>query len=242
MKKLVVTLILGIMFTMGVYAEEQRIILEAGLGAMYDSGIYKENKTKNRVEPIPLINVRYGMFAIEYDRAKCYINDDFALVVGMGTGGYDNIKGMNDRAMTITAGVDYKIKLLGELSTRIKVNENFFGSKNGISAELTLEKEMMPTENDMGVLAIGTKFIDDNISNYYYGVKSNEATAERKTYKAGASFVPTIGIDYMRIITPNIYLLVSSRGELYLKEVTDSPIVDKNFNFNTLVGVCYKFM
>ena len=100
----------------------------------------------------------------------------------------------------------------------------------------------MPSENDMGSLSIGAKFIDDSLSDYYYGVKGSESTADRKSYKGKATVIPSIGLDYIRIITPNVYFLLSSRGELYLKEITNSPIVDTKASFNTIAGIVYKFM
>lgn len=238
LKKLTATLIMTITLSIPAFADENKLIIEAGVGIMYDSGIYKGEK--NRVEPLPLINARYGIFSFEYDRAKLYINDDLAVVVAMGRNGHE-LKGMDSRSMAISTGIDYKIKLAEELSTRIKINENFFGSKNGISTELSLEKEIMLTESDLLSLGCGVEYIDDNMSNYYFGVKKSEESLTRKSYKAKGAVIPSLKIDGIKILTPNIYLLLTTEVEFYPKEITDSPIVDSNVTYNAILGVCYKF-
>ncbi len=103
MKKIIIMVMAVIILKTVAFADgDTRIIFEAGVGVMYESGIYKEGK--NRIEPLPLINARYGILSFEYDRLKCFITDDFALTVGMGMGGYDDIEGMDKRYMAVTNG------------------------------------------------------------------------------------------------------------------------------------------
>lgn len=238
-KRTTLVIVLTMIITFIVNAEETRIILDAGVGAMYNGAVYKGEK--GRVDILPLINARYGRFSLEYDRAKIYVTDDLALTAGMGNMGYDDVEGMDKRLMTITAGADYRMKIVGDISAKIKVDGNFFGSKNGFSCDLAIEKETAISENDFLSIHAGGKYIDKNITDYYYGVKTNEVKTGREVYKPEGTVMPEIGLDYIRIITPNIYMLVSASGEAYLKEITDSPIVDAKGSFNTITGICYKF-
>ena len=80
-----------------------------------------------------------------------------------------------------------------------------------------------------------------NFINYYYGVKSYEATASRAAYSAGNGLqigVQTY-IDYP--INDKLSALVNIKADKLPSEATNSPIVSDDYVYSGLVSLIYTF-
>ena len=88
---------------------------------------------------------------------------------------------------------------------------------------------------------IGLKIQSSNYTDYYYGVRSNEATATRKAYSADSAINPYIEYSYRYPISDNIMLLQGANFTKLDTQIKDSSIVDRNNTWSTFVGVSYTF-
>lgn len=90
-------------------------------------------------------------------------------------------------------------------------------------------------------LVAGVKWQSDDVVDYYYGVKDNEATADRAMYKGSAAVTPYIGLDGKVNITKKITLTGSAIYMDRPNEITDSPLVDKDHDLSLNAGFTYWF-
>ena len=90
-------------------------------------------------------------------------------------------------------------------------------------------------------LVAGVKWQSDEVVDYYYGVKSSEATASRTAYKGKAAVTPYIGLDGKANITKKITLTGSVLYMDQPDEITGSPLVDDGHDVVVNAGLTYWF-
>jgi len=92
----------------------------------------------------------------------------------------------------------------------------------------------------LGVVA-GLKWQSKEVVDYYYGVKSSEATASRAAYQGNAATTPYIGLDGKMNLSKKLSL---SSSVLYMDrpdEISKSPLVDNDHNIQINAGLTYWF-
>lgn len=82
---------------------------------------------------------------------------------------------------------------------------------------------------------------NDNLNNYYYGVKPEEATATRPAYSPGAGTEVWLGIDSYYELSKRWRLLGSMSLKKISQNVLDSPIVRDGTQPSLYLGVAYDF-
>lgn len=82
---------------------------------------------------------------------------------------------------------------------------------------------------------------DEDLNNYYYGVKESEQTPERPAYEAGAGFEFSIGLYGKYHLTEHWRLLAGIGTERLSREIRDSPIVSESWLISGYVGAAYDF-
>ena len=88
---------------------------------------------------------------------------------------------------------------------------------------------------------IGLKIQSSGYTDYYYGVRPNEATANRKAYSADGAVNPYIEYSYSYPINDNIMLLQGANFTKLDTQIKDSSVVDRNNTWSTFVGIGYTF-
>ncbi len=87
----------------------------------------------------------------------------------------------------------------------------------------------------------GLQYLSGDYSNYYFGVRSNEATASRSAYTADSAVLPYVGYQ-VRYALSDSWMLLHDAGYVWLDdEIKNSPLVDKDGVWGTSVGVAYRF-
>ena len=82
---------------------------------------------------------------------------------------------------------------------------------------------------------LSVKFQDEDVVDYYYGVRPDEATAARPAYRGDSAVVPELSVTAMRELSPQ-WTLYARIGHAWLpSEITDSPIVDDDNR--TVLGI-----
>ena len=89
---------------------------------------------------------------------------------------------------------------------------------------------------------VGVKYQSDKVVDYHYGVKSNEATANRAIYKGKAATTPYVGVEaqynFNKHVTVNAGLVYERRDD----SIQNSPLTNsKNDDVLGTIGVTYWF-
>ncbi|HUU73960.1 MAG TPA: MipA/OmpV family protein [Burkholderiales bacterium] len=84
-------------------------------------------------------------------------------------------------------------------------------------------------------------FRDSDLNDYYYGVRPDEATAQRSAYEAGGGLNIGFGLYGRYKLSSNWKLVAGVGGEKLSSEIEDSPIVDKSWLVSASAGILYDF-
>ena len=88
----------------------------------------------------------------------------------------------------------------------------------------------------------GLRYQSAKVANYYYGVKSSEATTKRKAYKAKSATTPFIGFDAQADLTKHFTLDGGLDVSKRAKSIRNSPLTNnKKYQFGANIGVSYWF-
>jgi outer membrane protein len=88
---------------------------------------------------------------------------------------------------------------------------------------------------------IGLTYEDQNLANYYYGVKSSEATAERPAYETDSALEWSYGIDTSYRLSQHHYVGLNLQYTQLDSTKLDSPTVDENGVFHSFLSYRYEY-
>lgn len=218
-----------------------------GLGAAYSSKVYKGDDSN--VYPIPFIYYQKDNFYIRGKTAgyQVYKQDNLSLdlIAQWRFDGYDDsdsdyLDGMHDRKMTIDAGAEISYTdVWGKMSLSF-VNDAL-GKHHGHELVLSYQKRIQAGKKTALTPSAGLIYKSSNLSNYYYGVRNNEAIAGRPKYTAGESCNPFLGLNFNHKLDDNWSVIANTQIVWFEDEITDSPIVDKTYQLSIILGISYKF-
>jgi len=218
----------------------------AGLGVGVGNSVYKGDDT--RVIAVPLIRYNYGDFYISGKSLGYNIIADEAFEFGVigqwRTDGYDDddshyLKGMEDRNMSFDGGLSTSYKD-GWGKTTLSYVTDLLSVHDGQELALSYGKRFS-SGNFSVTPSVGTAYKTSNLTDYYYGVMNKEALPNRAAYKCGESVDPFVNINIRYDFNPNWSALGMLGCEFLGSEITDSPIVDDNYQAMLMAGVMYSF-
>lgn len=150
--------------------------------------------------------------------------------------------GMEDRDMTLEAGVVlvYKPHPLLTLSSKLKTD--ILGVHNGYDLGFRVGSFLPLIEKKLFISpSYARVFLSSKLANYYYGVKASEATSTRAAYDVGSTSMEVYGVNFIYKLTDTINTNFMINRTILSQEIKDSPIIkDKNFN-SLIVGLNYTF-
>ena len=82
---------------------------------------------------------------------------------------------------------------------------------------------------------------DDNLTNYYYGVRPEEVTPGRPAYEPGESKLVSWGVNTSYQLTSNVRLFANVAFDSPGQEIVDSPIVEDDLFTKFALGGAYMF-
>ena len=82
---------------------------------------------------------------------------------------------------------------------------------------------------------------DAKLNNYYYGVRTEEATADRPAYDPGAGLNLELGALAAYRLTERWQVLAGAGVTRWSSGVSDSPVVDNGTQFYAMLGLLYGF-
>lgn len=235
-----------LLFTCQLFANEQD---KSGIGI---GGIISESKYKGidkETTVIPLIKYNANNFYIkgiefgykEIDTESFKLNYILAPKLShYDSGDSPYLEGMDDREMTVEAGVSlvYKLPLIS-LGTKIKFDT--LGVHKGYDIGFRIGS-FLPLSKIFFISPSYSKvYLSSNLANYYYGVKSSEETSTREAYNVGKTTMNIYGITFIYKLTKDINTNLTITQTKLSDDIKDSPII-KDKDFNTLImGVSYTF-
>jgi outer membrane protein len=125
-------------------------------------------------------------------------------------------------------------------SLSAKIVNDALSRHDGQVAEMSLSKELAGSIWRL-MPSAGARIQSGRMTNYYYGVRPDEARADRSEYGPGATV--NYFADAMFIFgAPKGWIVITRGGvEFLADEIHKSPIVKKDVLFNGVVGLARKF-
>lgn len=157
----------------------------------------------------------------------------------------DTLKGMTEREMSFDAGGRVALNTaMGMFSADVTADAS--GTHKGQTVDVRFGPDIYQQrwqgqrELDVSLLA-GAKWESDEVVDYYYGVRANEATANRSVYEGKAAITPYIGLDAKMQLSPKFTLDGQVLYQHQPDEITNSPIVADDKTVTANVGLTYWF-
>ncbi len=147
------------------------------------------------------------------------------------------LRGMRDRNWSVDGGVNIEavtpIGLLG-----VSIVSDLLGRSRGQEVEFRY-LIMLPVHGFHLIPSGGVRWKSDNLVDYYYGVKPNEARPGRPAYDGEQAFDPFLRLVVRRKLTKHWSVFTDAQYEWLARQITDSPIVNKDYQLSFTAGVLY---
>jgi outer membrane protein len=144
---------------------------------------------------------------------------------------------MQDRNWSVDGGVNIEaitpVGLLG-----VSAITDLLGRHRGQEVEWRY-LIMFPVLGFQLIPSGGVRWKSDNLVDYYYGVRPNEARPDRPAYEGEQAFDPFLRLVIRHKLTKHWSLFSDTQYEWLAGEITDSPIVSKDHQASFTAGVLY---
>lgn len=141
-----------------------------------------------------------------------------------------------ERNSSLLTGVSLKIFFLN-----FAYLKDISNNSNGSIFNVIIEGRPFPGTSKLSLMpSLGLEFQDQRYVDYYYGVKSEEASTDRQEYKSNSAINYFASINSMIPISNNLDLSIGFGVIKYGKGISDSPSVRKDIGYNLIIGVVYK--
>lgn len=204
-----------------------------GLGIGVNQEIYRGYGS--RTIPLPILGYRgeklsvYGPF-ISYKLLEPG-NISFSAKLAPRFAGFDGsdssfFTGMAKRKDSLDGGIGVQLRQHGWL-LEADTMFDLLGNSNGRESKLTVSYGYIATVV-MIEPKFGISYSDSKLVNYYYGVRSDEATTQRMAYKAGGAVNYNAGISFSTPIFFGGMTRLGIEHHWYGSSISDSPLTDSN--------------
>jgi len=157
---------------------------------------------------------------------------------GYDAGDSDALSGMDDRRFSLDAGVaaSWRVPNVGQFELSFATDA--LDRSGGQEVELSYTA-MVKAGGWTFLPSLSIRWQSNDLVDYYYGVRSDEAIIGRPAYAAGAAVLPELAVLATRPLGGR-WQLFARAGHTWLPgEITDSPIVGQDGRTTVLVGLGY---
>jgi len=224
--------------------------LSIGMAARGEREIYKD--VGSEFEPAPFIRYENGPFEIEgYDG----LDASFKL---FGTGSYeialkgsvdfeegydsddsDYFEGMYELDTPYSVGLEYETNFAG-WKAELEFEQDVSGEHDGQAVELALGYPWMAGGVEFRPTLSAT-WLSEKTVDYFYGVSAKEAKPDRPAYSPGASYEIGAELMILRPLFGNFTAVGIVETSTFGKDITDSPLVDEDYEIEGGLGIMYTF-
>lgn len=226
--------------------------LSLGGAVRAEQEIYKDHDWE--VEAQPFFYYENGPFELGgYDglmaKLRIYRKNVFAIrLIGslQLDEGYDNnksyFKGMKDLGTIYSVGLAFDWRFARKrffgLEIGIDALQDISGEHDGQEVELTLNRTW--TIAGFGVRpGLSLMWLSEDTVDYFFGVSSSEARPGRPEYSPGSSFEFGAELLIERPLFGNFSAVALGGISTFGNEITDSPLVDRDYEPGCALGVLY---
>ncbi len=220
--------------------------LTLGLGTVFSTNPYQGADWK--INPLPLLTYEGDHFFVRGTNAGYHLfkqnNLTLSLLGSYRMAGYDSgdspfLQGMADREETLEAGLQVSLATsFGHFSATLL--SDVLDEHNGQEAKLTFSKRF-PVQNFFVSPFVSAIWQSDQLVDYYYGVRTTEATIARPAYQVNNSILMQIGLMANYLFSE--HWSISGRVSMtrLADEISDSPIVDDDLVTSVFFSIGYQF-
>ncbi|MBF0486428.1 MAG: MipA/OmpV family protein [Candidatus Omnitrophica bacterium] len=245
-KFITLTALLCVMNAGNALAEESMKLI--GAGVLVSTSAYHGIDAKTLVAP--LIVWDYKNFYIKGVEAGYHFYDTRALRLSVVTAprfmGYHSddsaaLNGMADREYSWDAGLSAEISLPWEGAfLDMKIVNDVLSRNRGREAQVKLAKEFKGSFFELTPSA-GVRWQSKEMTDYYYGVKANEAQAGREEYVPGSALNYFSGLMFNFGISKDWIVVTKAEVEALSDRIRKSPIVGEDYTVTAVIGLARKF-
>ncbi|UCG34694.1 MAG: MipA/OmpV family protein [Candidatus Omnitrophota bacterium] len=156
------------------------------------------------------------------------------------------LNGMQDRGWSKGWSLDAGTELIWEIpkldgaSLSVSFASDILDESDGQEARISFSK-LFDFEPFYFKPAVSVEWQSEEMVDYYYGVRSSEATAARPAYFPDDAINCSVKFDFYMGLSKD-WLLVSRLNFNFLNdEISDSPIVDEEYTVTGLLGITRMF-
>ncbi|MFN3234132.1 MAG: MipA/OmpV family protein [Gammaproteobacteria bacterium] len=219
-----------------------------GVAGVYSQSIY--SGVDNVIRPMPMINLYWkGLFWRGFEagyRVVQHENWNAAVVVKpyfthFDSSLSDDLSGMDDRDLSLNAGGEVAVRLKPIVLGAYAVHD-ITGRTNGSAVGVKVSTALPLFQKTLIFIpTLAAVYANHNIVDYYYGVKSSEATSSRPAYSADDTVNLSAALLAIYRITDHWNARAGYVITRYGDEIADSPIVERRYSSTALLGVSYVF-
>jgi outer membrane protein len=216
--------------------------LMLGASVQMEPSIYKGGKDRVLISPFKLD--RDG-FYLSGPSLNVYKSPVSRAYVGVGLDEWDHKRGKSDitagmngldRAINLRTGAAWKIRA-GVFNVDLAHD---FNAHKGNQARVRYTKPIQGARV-LWLPYASVQWLDKDVSNYYFGVKSTEATTTRPTYQLNSTQVLKAGVDAEFPVSRNVAMVTGVGVTAYDSDIKNSSLVDKGSAPYVKVGLAYRF-
>jgi outer membrane protein len=224
--------------------------LSLGLGVRGTSEIYKE--VESEIGLVPYFNYKNGPLEITGHNSidvnlRFYLNTYFSAVLigslpmdeGYNPDDSDYLEGMDELHTLYSFGLGLEWSYAG-WEAGLKVLQDISGEHDGQEIELSLGYSWMAAGFEL-YPELSLTWMSEKTVNYFYEVSTWEALDNRPVYSPGSGFEVGVGFIVQRALFENFTTIALFEINTFDNQITDSPLVDKDYEFGSVLGVMYTF-
>jgi outer membrane scaffolding protein for murein synthesis (MipA/OmpV family) len=149
------------------------------------------------------------------------------------------LNGIEETKPTYLAGASGQYSL-GPVTLTMQLLADVIES-DGYEFILSASKTFKPSADVTLAPSMGVTYQDSELVDHFYGVQANEIAVGRPLYEADASLNPHLSVTAIWQASKHIQLLGQVKYEKLGDGITDSPIVDEDSIFTSVIGAVYLF-
>jgi len=219
--------------------------LTLGAGFVYRSPVYRGQDADGM--PIPMVfyqkdkfYFRGSVLGFQFYKDPSWSLDLLAKWAFRGYNDDDSrhLNGMDDRDSSIEGGVAASYHD-GWGTASISLVTDLLGEHDGQEITFSYAKRFI-REPWVLTPSAGITWQSNNLTDYYYGVERDEVTAARPYYSAGEAWNPFVALTTQYYFTKKWSSLITLQYEWLDNEISDSPIVNKQYQVRVMAGIMCK--
>lgn len=219
-----------------------------GLGVLLETATYRE--ADNEALVLPYISASYKNFYLKGLKAGYRFSTDkspveLGVFVSGRLEGYedddsDYLEDMDERKYSLDGGVDLEWEQ-NNWSVELSLASDLLNRHQGQEANLEVGYKFIFNKSFVLQPSVEVQWQSDNLVDYYYGVRAEEARNGRPAYEGSSTINYELGLSGYYNATENLFFVVKVGYTLLGDEIADSPIVEKDYQIESFLGAAWRF-